>query len=150
VAPRHLDLVQRLADAGVATMAHLGLRPQSVGLLGGYKVQGKSTPAAEQIIEQASTFAHAGAVAILLEAVPPEVSEQVVKAVDVPVIGCGAGPACHAHVFVTHDGLKLTAKPPRFAPELGDLATGIKNACLKYMQLINEGKYPGPEHLYHK
>jgi 3-methyl-2-oxobutanoate hydroxymethyltransferase len=143
-----LPLVRQLADAGVAVMAHLGLRPQSVAVLGGYKVQGRSQESVHQIVELAGKFVEQGAVSILLEAVPPEVSEQVVAAVDVPVIGCGAGPACHGHVFVTHDGLKLTPRPPKFAPELADVSVVLRDAFRKYMDLVSSGEYPDPAHVY--
>ena len=148
VAPRHVELVGSLADAGVAVMAHLGLRPQTVSLLGGYKAQGRTRPAADAIVEQAMAFERAGAVAILLEAVPPAVSEQVVNTVGVPVVGCGAGPACHAHVVVTHDMLKLTPRAPKFVPVLADVAAGMKAAFAGYMQQIEKQQYPGPEHAY--
>lgn len=148
VAPAHTKLVRRLANAGVAVMAHLGLRPQSVAVLGGYKAQGRTRPAADAIVEQALAFERAGAVSILLEAVPPAVSQQVVDALSVPVIGCGGGPACHAHVVVTHDMLKLTARAPKFVPILADMASGMKAAFTGYIQQIATGKYPGPEHAY--
>jgi 3-methyl-2-oxobutanoate hydroxymethyltransferase len=148
VAPRHTILVSRLADAGVAVMAHLGLRPQAVAVLGGYKAQGRTRPAADAIVEQALAFERAGAVAILLEAVPPDVSQQVINAVGVPVVGCGAGPACHAHVVVTHDMLKLTPRAPKFVPVLADMAAGMKTAFAGYIDQIAREQYPGPEHAY--
>lgn len=148
VSPRHTKLVRRLADAGVAVMAHLGLRPQSVAVLGGYKAQGRTRLAADAILEQAIAFERAGAVAVLLEAVPSAVSQQVVEALSIPVVGCGAGPACHAHVVVTHDMLKLTPRAPKFVPVLADIATGMKAAFAGYMEEIAREKYPGPEHAY--
>lgn len=148
VAPSHTKLVRRLADAGVAVIAHLGLRPQTVAVLGGYKAQGRTRPAADAIVEQALAFERAGAVAILLEAVPPAVSQQVVKALGIPVVGCGAGPACHAHVVVTHDMLKLTPRAPKFVPVLADIAVGMKAAFSGYIQQIAREQYPGPEHAY--
>ena len=148
VAPSHTKLVQRLADAGVAVMAHLGLRPQSVAVLGGYKAQGRTHASAEAIVEQAVAFEQAGAVSVLLEAVPPAVSEQVVQEVSVPVIGCGAGPACHAHVVVVHDMLKLTPRAPKFVPDVADMAAGMKAAFRRYIELIEKQTYPGPEHVY--
>src|SRR5687768_2089235 len=99
VVGRQAELVRRLADAGVAVWAHLGLRPQSAARTG-YRTQGKTAEAARQIVADARRMADAGAAAILLEAVPPQVSEAVVEAVPVPVIGCGAGPACCGHVVV--------------------------------------------------
>lgn len=148
VAESHVPLVRALADAGVATMAHLGLRPQSVGLLGGYRFQGRTAAEADGIVGLARQMAEAGAASLLLEAVPAEVSQAVVAAVDVPVIGCGAGKACHGHVFVTHDAVGLTPQPPRFAPKLGDLAGPAVRAYAEYVRQVAEGRYPAPEHGY--
>jgi 3-methyl-2-oxobutanoate hydroxymethyltransferase len=143
-------LVRRLADAGVAVMAHLGLRPQSIGLMGEFKAQGRTAAEAGKIVALAERLVDAGAAAILLEAVPPEVSASVVEAVAAPVIGCGAGKACHGYVFVTHDALGLTPHKPRFVPSLGDLATPMIEAFQGYVRLVNSGKYPAAEHNYEK
>jgi 3-methyl-2-oxobutanoate hydroxymethyltransferase len=146
----HLRLVRRLADAGVAVMAHVGLRPQAIGLLGKYKTQGRTAAEAERIVELAMRLEHAGAAAILLEAVPPDVSAAVVEKISLPVIGCGAGPACHGFVFVTHDALGLTAHKPKFAPNLGNLAAPTLAAFQQYVRLVAEGKYPAAEHNYER
>ncbi len=149
VAAAHVPLVRACADAGVAIMAHLGLRPQAVNLLGGYKYQGRTVAEAREIVALARRMQEAGAVAILLEAVPPEVSARVVKETDVPVIGCGAGPACHGSVIVTHDGIGLSQhRPPRFVPNLGDAATALKEMFAKYVNQLEGGAYPAPEHQY--
>jgi 3-methyl-2-oxobutanoate hydroxymethyltransferase len=146
----HRALVRRLADAGVAVIAHLGLRPQSVGLLGGYKAQGRNAAEAQKIVELAVKMEKSGAAGILLEAVPPEVSEAVVSASGIPVIGCGAGPACHAHVFVAHDGVGWTdaGNRPRFVPDLGDARTPLVNCFREYVRRVSEGGYPSREHYY--
>lgn len=146
----HLRLVRRLSDAGVAVVAHVGLRPQSIGLLGEFKAQGRTPAEADQIIESSSRLAQAGAAAILLEAVPPDVSTAVVDEVSVPVIGCGAGPACHAYVFVAQDALGLTPRKPKFVPALADLATPMLEAYKDYVRLVEEGKYPAAEHNYER
>ena len=148
VTDSHARLVRRLADMGVAVMAHLGLRPQSVGVLGGYTTQGRTMQDAQAILDQARRFEDAGAVAILLEAVPPETSQQVVEGIGLPVIGCGAGPACHGHVVVTHDALGMTAHRPRFVPELGDVAGAMRKAFALYVKMVQEGQYPAPQHTY--
>jgi 3-methyl-2-oxobutanoate hydroxymethyltransferase len=146
----HLRLVRRLSDAGIAVIAHVGLRPQSIGLLGEFKAQGRTAAEGERIIESASRLARAGAAAILLEAVPPDVSAAVVEAVSVPVIGCGAGPACHGYVFVAQDALGLTPRKPKFVPVLGDLATPMLEAYRAYVRMVQGGKYPAAEHNYEK
>jgi len=89
-----------------------------------------------------------GAAAILLEAVPPEVANAVIEVCSVPVIGCGAGPACHASVMVTHDALGLTKNKPRFVPTLADIATPLREAFSRYIADVTSGKYPAPEHNY--
>jgi 3-methyl-2-oxobutanoate hydroxymethyltransferase len=144
----HGRLIGRLADAGVAVMAHLGLRPQSVNLLGGYRAQGRTARQAKELVRTAVVLQRAGAAAILLEAVPAPVARAVVEATDVPVIGCGAGPDCHGYVFVTHDALGLTPLSPRFVPALADLAGPMKAAFADYLRQVESGEYPGPQHAY--
>jgi 3-methyl-2-oxobutanoate hydroxymethyltransferase len=147
-AESQLPTVRELTDAGVAIVAHLGLRPQAVGVLGGYKAQGRTAGEASRIVELAQRMEQAGAAAILLEAVPPEVASAVVGAIGVPVIGCGAGPACHGHVVVTHDMIGLTAKPPRFVPKVGDVATPMIQYFRDYVRQVTDGSYPTKEQTY--
>jgi 3-methyl-2-oxobutanoate hydroxymethyltransferase len=149
VGETNLELVRTAADAGVAVVAHLGLRPQSVGVLGGYRVQGKNADDAMNVTRLATRMQDAGAAALLLEAVPTEVAQAVIGAVSIPVIGCGAGAACHAQVVVTHDILGLTAHRPRFAPQLGDLATPMLNVLNEYVTQVQNGQFPAAEHEYH-
>lgn len=148
VTPEHAPLVKRLADAGVAVMAHLGLRPQSVNVLGGYRFQGRSVGEAQHIIQAAQRMTDNGASALLLEAVPNEVSAAVVARTNLPVIGCGAGPACDGHVVVLHDIAGLTPHQPRFAPPIGDLTSAWQKVLQKYVQDIDSGQYPLPQHCY--
>ena len=147
-AESQLPAVKELSDAGVAIMAHLGLRPQAVGVLGGYRAQGRSADDAQRIVELAVRMEESGAAAILLEAVPAEVAVAVVAAISLPVIGCGAGPACHGHVVVTHDMLGLSDRPPKFAPKLGDLASPMIECFRDYAQRVRTGSYPAAEHAY--
>src|SRR5439155_639833 len=147
-AESQLPAVRELADAGVAIMAHLGLRPQAVGVLGGYKAQGRTAEDAGRIVESARAMEKAGAASILLEAVPPEVAAAVVDATAIPVIGCGAGKACHGHVVVTHDTLGLTPRPPKFAPKLGDIASPMIQCFREYARRVTDGTYPAAEHGY--
>jgi 3-methyl-2-oxobutanoate hydroxymethyltransferase len=153
VGPTHTTLVNELAGAGVAVVAHLGLRPQSVSLLGGYRYQGRTALEANALVSMAIEMQQAGAAAILLEAVPPEVSQRVVERTSVPVIGCGAGPACHASVIVTQDGLGLTPQRPRFVPILSgepgqDFAAAMNQAFTSYVRMVASGEYPAAEHQY--
>jgi len=147
-AESQLPAVRELSDAGVALMAHLGLRPQAVGVLGGYRAQGRTAIDARAIVDLAVRMQQSGAAAILLEAVPAEVSAAVVSATNIPVIGCGAGPACHGHVVVTHDMVGLTEHPPRFAPRLGDIAAPLLASFREYVKQVSDGSYPAAEHGY--
>jgi 3-methyl-2-oxobutanoate hydroxymethyltransferase len=145
-----LPLIRELADAGVAVVAHLGLRPQSVAVVGGYRYQGRTAAEAREIVDLSRKLEAAGAVALLLEAVPAEVGRAVVEAVEVPVIGCGAGPHCHGSVFVTHDavGLSGDGPKPRFVPHLGDLGAPAVKCFEDYVDAVRTGRYPAPEHQY--
>ena len=147
-AEQQLPLLRELAGAGVATIAHMGLRPQTVGLLGGYRYQGRTAAEARQIVALALQMQRAGAASLLLEAVPPEVSAAVVEKTTIPVIGCGAGPACHGHVFVTQDAVGLSERVPRFVPSLGDWAQPMKKSFAEYVQQVQEGQYPSNEQCY--
>jgi 3-methyl-2-oxobutanoate hydroxymethyltransferase len=144
----HAPLVRALSAAGAAIIAHLGLRPQSVNALGGYRYQGRTALEAQKIVALSLLMEQSGAAAILLEAVPPEVANAVIEVCSVPVIGCGAGPACHASVIVTHDALALTKNQPRFVPTLADIATPLREAFSRYIADVTSGKYPAPEHNY--
>ncbi|HEX4123887.1 MAG TPA: 3-methyl-2-oxobutanoate hydroxymethyltransferase [Tepidisphaeraceae bacterium] len=146
--PAHLPLVRRLADAGVAVMVHLGLRPQTIGMLGGYRYQARTANGADELIMSAREAEDHGAAALLLEAVPPEASAAVVKETSLPVIGCGAGPACHGHVVVTQDALGLTDRPPRFVPHLANLADPAITAFTEYARQVREQEYPARQHQY--
>jgi 3-methyl-2-oxobutanoate hydroxymethyltransferase len=152
VGAEHGPLIQELSGIGVGVIAHLGLRPQAIGLLGGYKVRGRTADEANTLVSLASEMQRCGAAAILLEAVPPEVSARIVQTVAIPVIGCGAGPACHAHVIVTQDGVGLSSvtagQKPRFVPNLGDLSQPMKEMFGQYVNQIRSGAYPAPQHNY--
>jgi 3-methyl-2-oxobutanoate hydroxymethyltransferase len=143
-----MTLVRRLSDAGVAVIAHLGLRPQAIGLLGSYRFQGRTAAEAEDILALALQMEQAGASAMLLEAVPPEVAAAVVDETNVPVIGCGAGPSCHGYVIVTQDALGLTPSRPRFVPSLGEMAEPLRQSFAAYVDAVSRGTYPAPEHDY--
>jgi len=143
------DVTRAIRHAGVDVIVHLGLRPQSVLTPDGYRAQARDEDAIAQLVTHARSAADAGAAMILLEAVPNEASAAVVAAVDVPVIGCGAGPACHGHVVVTQDMLGLgTIRPPRFVPVLSDVGPQTLRAMRRYVADIRSGAYPAAEHVY--
>ncbi len=147
--PEDDRLVANLARAGIVTVAHLGLRPQQVVTADGYRPQARDSATIAQLVETAGRMVAAGAAILLLEAVPGEASQAVVAAVEVPVVGCGAGPACDGHILVTQDLLGYgNAHPPRFVPVLARLDEIIARALRQYVEDIAGGRYPGPQHAY--
>jgi 3-methyl-2-oxobutanoate hydroxymethyltransferase len=148
-APDDDRLVARLAGAGIETIAHLGLRPQTVLSPEGYRAQARDEDAIKTLVDSARRMVEAGAAMLLLEAVPNEASQAVVDAVDVPVVGCGAGPACDGHVVVTYDMLGIgTVRPPRFVPVLAQITKTTEDAMRRWVAAIEDGSYPAPEHVY--
>lgn len=144
-----LPLVSALGEKKIPVIAHLGLRPQQVTDPSGYRVQAREPAEVQQLITHAQAFTAAGAAMLLLEAVPPAAAESVVKAVEVPVIGCGAGPACSGHVVVTHDMLGIGRnKPPRFVPVYEGLSDRTQAAMREWVAQIADGRYPAESHLY--
>jgi len=149
-APGDEPLVGALTNAGIDTIAHLGLRPQEILSADGYRAQARDPGAIAALVGHTRSMVNAGAAMLLLEAVPNEASSAVVAAVSVPVIGCGAGPACDGHILVTQDMLGLGApRPPRFVPVMADLRRTIGEAMQRYVEDIIAGRYPGPQHVYH-
>jgi 3-methyl-2-oxobutanoate hydroxymethyltransferase len=146
---RMIEVVRFLTESGIPVMGHLGLTPQSVNALGGYRVQGRTEEAAERMVADAVGLQEAGAFTIVLEAVPSELGTRVTEAVDVPTIGIGAGPDTDAQVLVWHDMLGLTAgRLPRFVKPYADLRAEIQTAVKTYMHEVTAGDYPAPEHTY--
>lgn len=138
-------LVRQLARAGVPAVAHIGSRPQHARLHGGYYAAGKTVETAKALLDDALAMEDAGAVLLLIEAVPAEVAELIVGRVRIPVIGCGAGPACHGHVVVTHDLLGLTQWQPGFAKpivRLGDALLAMAAGWRDRVRERNLGEHP--------
>ena len=142
-----LDLVQRLVDVGIPVMAHIGLTPQSVYGLGGLKVQGRGE-AATKVLEQASQLEKAGAFAVVLEAMPADLGEEISRSLQIPTIGIGAGPGCDAQVLVIHDLLGLTERPPKLAKAYADLRGTITEAVEAFVADVERGEFPDTEHSY--
>ncbi len=152
----HAGLVERMAHAGIPVVAHLGSRPQQVRATGGYQAAGRSPRDASLIVDTAELMVARGASALLLEAVPDEVSRQVVRIARdpaeghiIPVIGCGAGPACHGHVVVLHDLLKLSDWQPPFAPPVVDLGSQLQAAASAWVHAVASGEYQRNGGVYH-
>lgn len=141
-------IVKALAADGIVVCAHLGLLPQRAAQMGGFKAQGRTRAEAQRIVSEAKTLVDAGAQMILLEAVPNEVSAAVSQAVDVPIIGCGGGPACDGHVVVTPDMLGFAEHPAKFVEVLTDVPSLISGAARRYVSAIESREYPAPRHEY--
>ena len=146
---RRLELIAKLTEAEIPVMGHVGLTPQSVNALGGYRVQGKTPATAEQVLRDARSVEAAGAFAIVLEAMPRELAAEITLTLRIPTIGIGAGPDCDGQVLVMHDLLGLTACPtPRFAKPYLRLWDEAGSAALSYIREVRERTFPGPEHCY--
>lgn len=142
-----IEIIQHLVERSVPVCAHLGLLPQSVHLLGGYKVQGKSKDAASLMLEQAIACEQAGAQMIVLEAIPSSLGKQITETLSIPTIGIGAGPDCSGQVLVLQDMLGISpGKPPKFVKNFLDGHSSIEAAVKAYVREVKSGKFPGPEH----
>jgi 3-methyl-2-oxobutanoate hydroxymethyltransferase len=147
---RRLELIARLTEAEIPVMGHVGLTPQSVNALGGYRVQGKTTDSAEQLLRDAHSVEAAGAFAIVLEAVPRELAAQITRELRIPTIGIGAGPDCDGQILVLHDLLGLTFTPaPKFARRYANVSEVIANAVRQYGEDVRGGGFPADSESYH-
>jgi len=147
---RRLELIARLTEAEIPVMGHIGLTPQSVNALGGYRVQGKTPNAAEQVLRDARAVEAAGAFSIVLEAIPRELAAEITKAVRIPTIGIGAGPDCDGQVLVLHDLLGLTFQnPPKFARRYANVGEAILKAVREYCADVESGRFPTDAESYH-
>lgn len=143
------DTVRFLSQRATPVMAHLGLTPQFVHQFGGYKVQGKSTEAAEQMIKDALALQEAGAAQLLLEAIPASLGKAVTEAVSIPTIGIGAGPDCSGQVLVMHDLIDVfPGKKARFVKNFMQGQDSIEGAVRAYIQEVKDRTFPAPEHCF--
>jgi 3-methyl-2-oxobutanoate hydroxymethyltransferase len=141
--------VETLVQAGIPVMGHVGLTPQSVHALGGYRVQGREEAAAERLRAQARALEEAGCFGMVLELVPAPLAKEISQALTVPTIGIGAGGGCDGQVLVLYDALGLnTAFRPKFLKKFGDLAGETRKALKDYVNEVRGGSYPGPEHSF--
>jgi 3-methyl-2-oxobutanoate hydroxymethyltransferase len=148
-AGRMLPRVKAIVDSGIPVMGHIGLTPQSVTALGGYKAQGRTAAKARRLVEDALALQDAGSYAIVLEAVPAPVAARITKALAIPTIGIGAGAQCDGQVLVYHDLLGLTeGHTARFVKRYADLATVIREALAAFVADVRSGAYPEERHTY--
>jgi len=146
---RIAELTQRLTGMGIPVMGHLGLTPQFVHQMGGFKVQGKTEAQAARILADARELEAAGAFSLVLEGVPTAVASRVTKSLRIPTIGIGAGPQTDGQVLVFHDFVGLTTgKAPKFVKRYANLADEISRAAQRFSDDVRNGTFPGPEHEY--
>ena len=147
---KRLPMIEALVDAEMPVMGHLGLTPQSVHAMGGFKVQGREQEAALQLVADAKALAHAGCFALVLEGVPDEVARMVTLAVDVPTIGIGAGPHCDGQVLVFHDVLGIEDRiTPKFVRRYASLKADGVGALEAFAADVRSGRFPADEESYH-
>jgi 3-methyl-2-oxobutanoate hydroxymethyltransferase len=147
---RRLEVIARLTEAEIPVMGHVGLTPQSVNAMGGYRVQGKTAGGAEQLLRDARAVEAAGAFSIVLEGIPRELAAEITKSVRIPTIGIGAGPDCDGQILVLHDLLGLTfQEPPKFARRYANVGEMISQAVREYCADVQGGSFPSDAESYH-
>ena len=146
----YLDVLKAVSNAGMAVMAHIGIRPQSVGKIGRFKAEASTTEMAVELVNLAEQMVNNGATALLLEGVCAEVAKIITEQNDVPVISCGSGPDCDGQILIAPDILGLTTSPgPKFAKNFGNLADASIGALADYAKQVRQGNFPDAEHCYH-
>lgn len=147
---KRADLIKRIVDSEIPVMGHIGLTPQSIHKLGGFKVQGKDKSSADRLIEDAVALEKADVFSIVLECIPAEVSEIITKEVKVPTIGIGSGPYCDGQVLVFHDLLGISDDPlPRFVKKYKNLRKEITEGISSFANEVKKGTFPKDENCYH-
>jgi 3-methyl-2-oxobutanoate hydroxymethyltransferase len=142
--------IRAIADAGIVVFGHVGLTPQSSGQLGGFKAQGRTVDSARELIKDAIAVEEAGALAILLEAVPPEVTEFIAKKLTIPVYSIGAGLPCDGQVLICGDMLGMfQAFTPKFVKKYANVGEIITKAFEEFIDDVKNERFPGEEHVYH-
>lgn len=140
------EVVKRLTQSGIPVVSHLGFTPQFINTLGGYKIQGKTEKAAQELLKQAKEMRDAGAFAILLEMVPAETAKYITENIDIPTISCGAGKHCTAQVLVSDDVFgKYSDFTPKFARKYGDMKSLILDCAKKFDYDVKNGLFPSDE-----
>lgn len=143
------DTIKAIVHMEIPVMGHIGLTPQSVHRMGGYKIQGKNRQEAEAIIRDAKAVEKAGAFAVVVEGVPAGLAREITKTLSIPTIGIGAGPYCDGQVLVIHDMLGLFEDiKPTYVKRYVDLSTIITTAVREYIDDVDKGRFPGKEHFY--
>lgn len=145
---RMADTIRFMVERGVPVMAHVGLTPQSINVLGSFRAQGRDEADWAPIEDDALAVAEAGAFSVVLEAMAEPLARKVTAAIPIPTIGIGASPACDGQVLVMEDMLGLSPRVPKFVKRYGDLGPGIEKAIADYAAEVRSRAFPGPEHVY--
>jgi 3-methyl-2-oxobutanoate hydroxymethyltransferase len=144
-----LTIMERLIQAGIPVVGHIGLTPQSVNVLGGYKVQGKDRETAQQLLDEAKQIEAAGAMAIVLECVPRQLAKLITSHLSIPTIGIGAGVECNGQVLVYHDILKYGVdRLPKFVKPYFDSNQALGEAVQSYVREVKDGTFPEEKHTF--
>jgi len=147
---RRMELIARLVEAEIPVMGHIGLTPQSFHAFGGFRVQGKTAEAAEQLFRDARAVEAAGAFSIVLESMPRELAAEITRYLRIPTIGIGAGPDCDGQILVLHDMIGLGGEHiPKFARQYADVAGSISRAVSEYAADVRSGRFPADQESYH-
>jgi 3-methyl-2-oxobutanoate hydroxymethyltransferase len=145
----YADTVKRITQAGIPVMGHLGLTPQSVHQLGGYRVQGRDEPSARLIIEDALALEEAGAYSLVLECVPERLAKEITSVLSIPTIGIGAGVYCDGQILVFQDAMGMNRSfSPRFVRRYAELGDLVKAGLENYVEEVQKGAFPGPEETF--
>ena len=145
---RMAETIRYLVDRGIPVMAHIGLTPQSINVLGGFKAQGRTRPEWDALEEDARLVAEAGAFAVVLEAIAGPLAERITAAIRIPTIGIGASLACDGQILVMEDMLGLSPRVPKFVKEFGKVGAAIEGAIRMYAEEVRTRSFPAPENTY--
>lgn len=145
----YIDTIYEIRKAGIPVMGHIGLRPQSVHDMGGYKLQGKDKEEAKELIALAKEVEKAGAFSLVLESIPQKLAKKITRAIKIPTIGIGAGPDCNGQVLVINDLVGLSEDPqPKFVKKYAEIRESMKEATKEYVDEVRSGAFPSSEHSY--
>lgn len=143
------ETIREIVANGIPVLGHIGLTPQSINEMGGFKVQGRDAEAAKTLLDDAAVVEKAGAFAIILEGMPAQLASKITRTIGIPTIGIGAGPDCDGQILVTHDILGLySGVTPRFVKKYSELGSEISRAAGQYRTDIDNGSFPAEEHCY--
>jgi 3-methyl-2-oxobutanoate hydroxymethyltransferase len=145
---RMAETIHYLVERGIPVMAHIGLTPQSINVLGGFKTQGRSKTEWAALEEDAQVVAEAGAFAVVLEAIPEPLAARITSAIPIPTIGIGASVACDGQILVMEDMLGLSPRVPKFVKQFGRIGEAIDGAIRAYAEAVRESEFPSAEHTY--